>query len=358
MGAARNMGVEEEFLLIDADTYEPAPRVLQVLDDAKELTGAAVEPELHSAQIETATPPCGSVSELRRHLTGLRKGTAEAAGRHGARVAASATFPGRMGESGRLITPKPRYRQMPELSGTLAREHLISGCHVHVSVEDPGAAIRVINRARRWTACLVALSVNSPYWEGQDTGFHSFRTEVWARWPMAGPTGEFSGMEDYEQLLERLISSGVILDDAMAYWDIRPSRKFPTVEFRMADVMQSVDEVVVYAALVRALVETCLEGEDLPLRTELLRAASWRAALNGLSDSLLDPAEGRAYPAREMIDRFVAYLRPALEEAGDLDEVREGMDRLFHRGTGADRQRAAFAHRESVRDVLELAIVA
>lgn len=353
----RDIGVEEEFLLVDSRTRQPAPRVLEVLDDAQRLAKSSVDPELHSAQIETATPPCSNLDELRNHLTSLRMATAEAAGSHGAMVVASGTYPGEMGEAGRAITPKPRYLAMPGVSGSLAEEHLISGCHVHISVTSPDEAIRALNRSRRWTPCLLAMAANSPFWEGRDTGFDSFRTEVWARWPMAGPTGSFADMAEYEDLLERLISSGIILDEAMAYWDIRPSRRFPTVEFRVTDVMMEVDDVVLVAALTRAVVEQSAHEPDRPLRSELLRASTWRAALQGLSGGLLDPADGTVWPAPEMLRRLVDWARPALERTGDLEEVSELLDRLLGRGTGAFRQRNAYRKRQSFDDVLELAEV-
>ncbi len=183
MSEAVKVGVEEEFLLVDARTGRPAPRIDEVIRDAETLAGDAAQTELHRAQIETASPPCETLDQLRESLAGLRARMAAAAARHDARVVASGTYPGEMGGEGRLITGKDRYETMAERAGVLADEHLICGCHVHVTVGDTDQAVRVVNRLRRYLPVLLALSANSPFWQGRDSGFASFRTEVWSRWP-------------------------------------------------------------------------------------------------------------------------------------------------------------------------------
>ena len=183
---------------------------------------------------------------------------------------------------------------------------------------------------------------------------------MWSRWPTAGPTARFDSREEFDELVSRLVESGAVLDPGMIYWDIRPSQKFPTLEFRVADVMLTVDDAVLVAALTRALVATSLQGTDPPRdpRPELLRASNWMAARNGLSGDLMDPFKGGAHPAREMVDRLLRYTRPSLEAAGDRTEVERLCQRAFTEGTGAERQRAAFAaNNGSFRAVLDLATV-
>lgn len=352
------VGVEEEFLLVDARTGRPAPRIDDVIGDAAELTGDGAQPELHRAQIETATPPCGTLDELHDSLVGLRADTAAAAARHGARVVASGTYPGRMGQEGQLITGKDRYETMAERSGVLAQQFLVCGCHVHVTAGDADRAVAIINTIRRHLPVLLALSVNSPFWEGRDSGFASFRTEVWTGWPTSGPPARFDDAAEYGRVLGALVASGVILDRHMAYWDARPSDRFPTVEVRIADVGLTVDDAVTVAGLARALVAHAGAAEAPPgdLRPEWQRAANWMAARHGLDGDLMDPLDGLTVPARTAVERLLEMLGPALRSTGDEERVAAHVSRLLAGGTGAARQRRAFAT-GGVDAVLELAAV-
>lgn len=349
------IGVEEEFLLIDESTGLPAPRIAAVIREAKTLMGDQAQEELHRAQIESATTPCGSLSELRCELESLRSKLVKAAALHGAAVMPSGTYPAAMGTAGRLVTDDVRYQEMLEANALLVREQLICGCHIHVSVPDPELAIVIMNRIRRWLPVLLALSANSPFWNGEDTGFASYRTEVWSRWPTAGPPGTFASHADYQELLSNLVGSGVILDPGMAYWDVRPSQRFPTLEIRIADVMPSVDDVLVVAALARALVTWCgdTDADDLSIRPELIRAANWRAARSGVSEDLIDPLDASVRPAREAIDGLLVRLRPYLEERGEDQEVAELLDGLIAKGNGAVRQRQAFTRSHKMGDVVD-----
>ena len=360
-GVERQIGVEEEFLLVDKDTSQPMAGIGPILGDAEALVGDQVQAELHQSQIEIATPPCDTLSEVREHLDLLRRHMADAAAAHGALVVANGTYPGEMGEAGRRLTPKPRYLWLGRESALVAREQLICGCHVHVTVDDPDRAVAIMNLARRWMPCIIALAANSPYWEGQDTGFASFRTEVWARWPTAGPTGSFGSHDEYVALLDRVVATGVILDRGMAYWDIRPSERFPTLEFRVADVMTDIEDALLVAGLLRGLVERLDDlvstDEGAELRPELLRAASWRAARTGLAGVLVDPADGSAVPATAMLERLVDFVGPGLERHGDGPAVEAMLASLREKGTGAERQRLAFDRRRSMADVIASTVV-
>ena len=238
-------------------------------------------------------------------------------------------------------------------------EQLICGCHVHVSVEDDHQRIHVLNRIRRHLHCLLALSANSPYWEGEDSGFASFRTEVWSRWPSAGPSGAFADRNEYSEVIERLVRAGVILDEGMAYWDVRLSAEYPTVEVRIADVGLDADDSVIVAGLARALVMHALrtndERED--LRPELLRAANWNAARTGMTGELLDPHEGVAVAAVEYFDALLGDLDQDLSESGDGVRLTEGLRRIVTSGTGAERQRSAAGEAPDLQAVIELAAI-
>lgn len=353
------LGVEEEFLLVDAETGTPAPRIARVIPDARRLAGEYVEPELHRAQIETASRPCSSLMELSEDLTQQRNAVAEAARNEGALVVASGTYPGRMGESGRLITDKERYETMAEVNPLIAREQLICGCHVHVSVEEDQDRIRVVNRIRRYLHCLLALSANSPFWEGQDSGFASFRTEVWSRWPSAGSPGAFEHPRQYWELVQKLISAGIILDEGMVYWDVRLSSRYPTVEVRIADVGLTVEDSVTIGGLARALVMDCLgaTGPSIDLRPELLRAASWSAARFGVTGDLLDPGDGTTATASNYFSQLLTQLTLVLSDSGDGDLIEQGVNRILSLGTGADRQRAVSAGGQDLVAAVKLAAI-
>lgn len=358
-GGLPKVGVEEEFLLVDARSGRPAPRISHVIQDAEAVAGDKAQQELHQAQIEIASPPCQQLEELAQALRELRSNLANAAGNHQALVVASGSFPAEMGMAGQLITAEDRYRDMARANAVLAREQLICGCHIHVSTEGTNPAISIMNRVRRWLPTLLALSANSPFWEGQDTGFASYRTEVWARWPTSGPPGHFSDIGQYETVVDQLVKSGVILDRGMAYWDIRPSDNYPTLEFRVCDVLLSVDEAVALAGLIRGLVvqygsET---GPAAEVRHELLRAASWRAARSGLSGDLIDPLDGSTMPAHRVVEDLLDFVTPALDRLGDTSRVRRSVSRILEEGNGADRQRRTLAVRDDVADVIELATI-
>jgi carboxylate-amine ligase len=246
----------------------------------------------------------------------------------------------------------------------VAHEQGICGCHVHVQVPDRAAAIHASNWLRPWLPPLLALSANSAVYRDADTGYASWRSVLWRRWPAAGPPPFFTSPEDYDRTVRMLVDTGVILDKDMIYWDVRPSADFPTVEVRVADVPATVAETVLLATLIRAAVMTALEahsqGDDVDrLPPAALRAAYWKAAHDGLSGRTLDLIAGRgAVPAREQLDALVQRVRPALDALGEYDRVTEELDRIATQGNGAMRQLRAWRKRGEVMDVIEEAAAA
>jgi carboxylate-amine ligase len=331
----RKVGVEEEFLLADPEgsrILSLAPRVLRGEDQ--------LEKELTSQQVETGTDPVRSLGDLRAELVRMRCTAADAAAAEGAAVVALGTSPV-------PVTPKTtvdeRYQRMMEEFGRTGRQQLTCGCHVHVDVVSRDEAVGAMNRMQTWLPGLLAIAANSPFWNGEETGYASYRTQVWDRWPSAGPIAPVASAKDYEALVESLLASGVMLDRGMIYFDARPSERYSTLEIRVADVCLSVDDAVLVAALSRALVSTeaaAWEREDpmLDVRPELVRAARWQASRAGLAGKLVDLTTGQQRPARDVLDTLVGHVRPALEDTGDLDLVTESLERVFRRGTGAQRQ--------------------
>lgn len=354
------VGVEEEYLVVDPESGAPLPDAGRLLQRAGDELGGRVHPELQLAQLEVSTGVCARLSEVRAELTRLRRGLAAVASSEGAAIAAAGTHPFAHWTEGR-ITPTDAYLKLERDYQQLAREQLICGCHVHVGIDDPEGAIQVLNRLRPWLSPLVALAANSPFWMGTDTGYASYRTEVWRRWPMAGTPEVFESRADYDRLLEDLLATRSIDAPARVYFDVRPSARFPTLELRVTDVCLTVDEAVMIAGLVRGMARAAhaqaLSGEPLPVvRSELLRAATWRAARHGVDDELVDALTARAAPAGDVVASLLAFARPALEDAGDWDDVSALVERTLAAGTGAARQRRAYERAGSLRDVVDLVV--
>lgn len=351
------VGVEEEYLIVDAVSRELRPRAESVLRPARRALGDQVQPELSLSQIEVETGVCHTLAEVRTQLGRLRAEVTSAAAEAGSRLAASGTHPFADWRQ-QAITPKERYLELDRDFRLLAREQLISGCHVHIGVEDPDEAIAVMDRCRPWLPVLLALSANSPFWQGVDSGYSSYRTQVFDRWPVTGTPPVLGTRAEYDRVVEELVATGSMVDATKLYWDVRPSARYPTLEFRICDVCLTVDEAVLIAGLTRSLVRTChaaaAAAEPVPcVRSEVVRSARWRAARDGLDDGLVDPVAGRVRPAAEVVDGFLAFLRPDLEAAGEWDEVSALAARALATGTGAHRQREVFGRTGSMVELVD-----
>lgn len=351
-------GAEEEFLLVDPRTGEPAPRNSVVAEEAQR-RGVELQLELSSCQVETTSNVVDSSAELRAELTLLRRAAAQAAEAAGVRLLACGLPPATPHEF--PVTDTPRYRRIGAEYGMVAHEQGICGSHVHVQVPDRAAAIHVSNWLRPWLPSLLALSANSRVYRSADSGYASWRSVLWRRWPVAGPPPFFPAPEEYDRTVRMLIDSEVILDHKMIYWDVRPSENFPTIEVRVADVPATVDETVLLATLVRAAVMTALDdgGQPSRLAPAALRAAYWKAAHDGLAGRSLDLVDGRgAVPAPDLLATLVRRVRPALEALGEHERVVAELDRVAAQGNGAMRQLRAWRKRNDVNDVIAEAAAA
>lgn len=361
------MGVEEEYLLVDAEgvptgVADAAVRAHErsggeTADEGP--PGGGLEHELQEQQLETGTHPCVDLTELAAEVRAGRERAARAAQQAGARLAAVATPPV---PGPTTLSHGARYEAMAQAYALTVREQMTSGCHVHVSVADDDEGVAVLDRVAPWLPVLLALSVNSPYWRGEDTGYASIRSQLWNRWPTAGPTAPFGSAQAYHETVAGLVASGVALDPAMIYFDARLSPRYPTVEIRVADVCLRADDAVLVAALSRALVETAArQAADgvapVPTRVEPLRGATWRAGRSGLAGDLLVPPAMSPVPARDAVALLLDHVRPALSEAGDLAMVQDLLAGLWRRGTGADEQRA-WALAGGLPGVVEQAVAA
>ena len=250
------VGVEEEFFVVDAETGELATDFEPLLDAARPRFGDLVCPELNRCQIEIQTEVCSTLADVDGNLRQLRTGLSELGAPLGLDIAATATHPSSSWADQEVNRDKEHYAWLEDRFQMVARQQVICGCHVHVGIDDPELAIATMDRVRPWLPVLLALSSNSPFWQGRDTGFASYRTEIWARWPTAGFPPVLGTRAHYDDLVDELLSIGAIDEPASLYWYVRPSVRYPTIELRICDVPLRVEDTVTLAGLVRALVWT------------------------------------------------------------------------------------------------------
>ncbi|MGO4384204.1 glutamate--cysteine ligase [Specibacter sp. RAF43] len=356
----RTIGVEEEFLLIDGSTGKPAAvaETLMILD-GKASGPTPLSMEVKLEQLEVCTPVCTGLDDLASAIRQGRKVADAAAQFVGARAVAMATCIDRVCAH---TFPVPRYLAMDQRFGLTLREQLTCGYHIHVGVASAAEGIAVLDRIRPWLPVLLALSANSPFWQGTDTGYESYRYQVWNRLPTAGPYDVFGSVANYRRLVRSLLAANVPLDEGMIYFDARLSRRYPTVELRIADVCLDPNDALALAGLARALVQTAVDewrsGEPpASISSTEMRLASWRASKSGVEGELLHPVLRRPCAAPEAVGALMGHLKEALETSGDGHRVGLGVARILARGTGSSRQRKVLRESESflavVQDALE-----
>ncbi|MFI8965812.1 glutamate--cysteine ligase [Streptomyces sp. NPDC053493] len=344
--------------MIDIESGQLVPRAGAVLR-AVERYGDTFTGELPQSVVESNSKVHETLDGLFADLTTTRARLDRAAASEGLAVVAAGTAPlARLG-SVPTADDDPRYARMTGDYRRLADEQLICGVHVHADVPDRDTAVRAMCVVAPWLPVLLALSASSPYWLGADTGYASWRTMVWQRWPTAGPPACFADAEEYDRVVGELVGSGVISDPGMIYYDVRPSAHLPTLELRVCDACPRVETVVLIAALYRALVadararlaagEPACDGNH-----AWLRAATWRAARSGLEGDLVDPVTRRPTPASAVVRGMLRRLRPVLEAHGDWAAVRSLAEEALARGSAAERLRAAAAREDLFAGVDQL----
>lgn len=361
-GPLRTFGVEEELLLVDPGTGEAVPMAAELLDlyvrplDSR--AGPVLTAEFQLEMIEAVTPPHAGLDTLLTDIVAGRAIADRAAQDVGIRAAALGTSP-------LPCDPHPvqlrRFAAMADEYALTAREQLTCGCHIHVSVDSPEEGVAVLDRIRIWLPVLIALSANSPFWHGQDTGYASYRSQVWNRWPSAGPVEILGSPDAYHQLVHDMVSTGVALDEGMIYFDARLSRHYPTVEIRIADVCLRPENTALLAGIVRGLVETAAREwrrgtQPVPVPSVLLRLAGWKASRWGLRGELLDPVTSHPRPALAVINALLAHIGEALADIGDLQRVEQLIDHLLSAGTGAVRQTEVLHRTGQLEDVVTDAV--
>lgn len=361
-GLPRTFGVEEEFLLVDATTGQPVPAAEACLakapQGAETSAGPTLALEVQQEQLEAVGPVCSTLQQVVAGIRDGRRLADEAARSVGARAVAVATSPV---PATPTLVPQLRFLNMAARFGLTLREQLTCGFHVHVRVTDGEEGVAVLDRIRVWLPLLLALSANSPFWQGADTGYASFRYQAWNRWPTAGPCETFGSEQEYHRYVQSLLTTGVLLDEGMVYFDARLSRNHPTVEVRIADVCMEASHAAAIAAIVRALVERGAKDWHAgisapPLSAGQLRLAAWKASQSGVDDTLLHPLLNIPCPAGEAVQVLLSHIRPALAESGDEEQVTAELARILSSGTGARRQREIMMSTQSLPAVVHGAV--
>jgi carboxylate-amine ligase len=361
-GDLYTLGVEEEFMLLDPETFDLVQHVDTVLDAmAGHEFSAHVNPELMQSVIEVATPVCRTPGDVEVQLRQLRAFVTATAQQEGLRVGSAGTHPFSLFERQR-ITARDRYRNIVDQLQYVARRELIFGLHVHVAVDDPDKAIQVVNGLLPHLAPLLALSASSPFWRGEPTGLSSSRQMIFAAFPRSGPPPRFRNYAEYAEVVGQLERTGCIADYTHIWWDIRPHPRLGTVEVRICDSVTHVEDAVAIAAYCQALVKFLCErysaGEEIPTYHRILTTENkWLAARYGLEAPVMDLATGKRnrVPIAQLVRRTLKELEPHARELGGEREL-EGVRDILARGNGSDRQLRVFnANRDIVEVVREIA---
>jgi glutamate---cysteine ligase / carboxylate-amine ligase len=356
--ATFTVGVEEEYQLVDPATGALRSHASSLREG--DWTGELIA-ELQETTIEVGTPVCTSIADTEQHLQRLRFQADTVAASHSLAIVAAGLHPFSEWE-GHRRPPLERYRAIEARYGRIARDEHIFGMHVHVGVPDDVDRLAVINTTRRYLPHLLALSASSPFFEGADTGFASFRTIMWRRWPNSGVPPRFDSEAEFRQYVDVLLDAGVMADPWNLYWSMRPHPKYPTIEFRVTDVCPNLRDATAIAALCRAVVYAAAQGvlrdtraPDMStvMEQELLRINEWRAARDGLSARVIDTASGSGHePIRDAIGRLIDDVARCVDDLGDAHAVAH-VETMLQRGNAAERMRRRHAEGGTMKHVVD-----
>jgi len=351
-GHEYSIGIEEELMILDAQSYELVNAIEAMLEAAPE---GDIKPELMESVLEISTDPCEGVPEAGRQLRALRRQVVETAASKDLAIGSAGTHPFAMWEDQRIVA-RPRYRDLISALRFVARQELIFGMHVHVGLDDPDKAIHVANGMCVHIPVLLGLSANSPFWRAGTTGLASTRTPIFRAFPRVGIPPHYEDWEDYERRIEFMIKAGVIEDYTYLWHDVRPHPMFGTVEIRVMDSQTHVEHSLGLAALVQAMVRELAEHYDAgkklsPYPFEMLDENKWLAARHGLEGEIVDLPSSDRVPTRALARRLLDRMREHCADLGTLSEL-EAVEDLLTRGNGAARQVVVYEANHDLREVM------
>ncbi|WP_367913000.1 carboxylate-amine ligase [Leadbetterella sp. DM7] len=353
------LGIEEEFQTIDPETRELKSHMSKIVEGGKTILQERIKQEMHQAVVEMGTDICANIHEARQEVTFLRQKLLELADNQGLKIAAGGTHPFSDWQH-QLITEDDRYNKLIDEMRDVARGNLIFGLHVHVGIDDRNDAIRIMNQLRYFLPHIFALSVNSPFWCGRNTGFHSYRAKVFDKFPRTGIPEHFESASDYDDYIKLLIKTGCIDNGKKIWWDLRLHPFYPTIEFRICDVPMRVDETICLAAIMQALVAKLysLKEKNLSYRTYpkyLINENKWRAGRYGIHSKLIDFGIEGEVPYVQLVDELLEFIWETGAQLGSTEEIGY-INTIMKNGTGADRQLRVYDETGSFNAVVDYMI--
>ena len=350
------LGIEEEFMVIDPQTKELRSHMQQIVEGGKTLLKEQVKAEMHQAVVEVGTNICRNIQEAKQEVTYLRKVIADLANNAGLQIGAAGTHPFSLW-SEQEITDHPRYEEIVNQLQDTARGNLIFGLHVHVGIDNRVEGLDLMNAVSYFLPHIFALSTNSPFWEGRNTGFKSFRTKVFDKFPRTGIPEFFSSVGEYDDYINLLIKTGCIDNAKKIWWDIRLHPFFNTIEFRICDVPMLVDETIALAAVMQALIAKLYKLMKQNLNFRIYRKAlisenKWRAARYGLDGKLIDFGKQEEVDTRALVHELLEFIDDVVDDLGSRKEI-DYVYKIIENGTGADRQLRVYEETGDLKKVVD-----
>ena len=358
-GGLFTLGVEEEFQIVDPVSRDLRAHIEQILNHGKMILRESVKPEMHQSVVELGTDICQDIKEARRDVVGLRRNLFRLAKRQGLEIASAGTHPFAHWAD-QKITEGDRYKVIIEDMQQIARANLSFGLHVHVGIPDREVALQIMNMSRYFLPHIFAISTNSPFWIGSNTGFKSYRIKLFERFPRTGIPDSFDSLSEYEDYLKLLVKTNCIDNAKKIWWDMRLHPFFDTLEFRICDAQMRVDETIALAALCQALVAKLhkLLTQNLTFRTyrtRLINENRWRASRYGLDGKLIDFGKSTEVPTRELVEELLVFVDDVVDDLGSREEVNY-IREMMRQGTGADRQVEVYNRTKDLKSVVDYII--
>ena len=354
------IGIEEEYQTIDPVTRDLRSHIdSEIISKGKTLLKEAVKAEMHQSVVEIGTGICKDIKEASRELKALRLQICDLAKQNNLRLASSGTHPFADWRK-QDIYPDERYQIIVQDMKMVARANLIFGLHVHIGVEDREMSIHLMNAARYFLPHILALSTNSPFWLGMDTGLKSYRGKVFDKFPRTNIPDYFSSWGEYDSFVNLLVKTNCIDNAKKIWWDIRPHPNFPTLEFRICDVPMRADESIAIAALIQATVAKLYKlyaaNQGFRLyRRALIMENKWRASRYGIDGKLIDFGKQTEVPVRDLVQEYLRFVDDVVDELGSRKEI-DYINRILENGTGADRQLRIFQETGDLTKVVDYII--
>ena len=353
------LGIEEEFQILDSDSLKLHSQMSKIIDGGKVFLKERIKEEMHQSMVEMGTNICENINQARDEVSYLRQQILELASKEDLKVAAAGTHPFSHW-SEQLITPNPRYDQLIAEMKDVARSNLIFGMHVHVAIPNREEGLQIMNVARYFLPHLYALSTNSPFWEGRETGFKSFRSKIFDKFPRTGIPPYFSSVAEYDEFVNLLVKTNCIDNGKKIWWDIRLHPFYPTVEFRVCDMIMTVDEVLCIAALMQCIIAKLskLHQKNQSFRSYrriLINENKWRAARWGVEAKLIDFGRQEEVAFPTLINELLEFIDDVVDELGCRTEVNY-VYQMLEQGSGADRQLMVYEETKDLKKVMEYVV--